>query len=163
MARNRGPKQPKGPRLIEATEDVLKLAAKLIEENHSRLAEIGGQISYWFVNGNWRAKGEVVEANAALVTGANRKESGNIFRIFINKTTWDKADAKYRAYLLDNQMERLDCSETGNGDQRWCVLDYSVKAFPSIIRRHGMMTPEMQQLDQAMRQTKLDFDAKPAA
>lgn len=163
MARQRKPREPKGPRLVEAPEEVLNLAARIIDENHGRLTEIGSNISYWMVNGNWRAKGETVEANATLVTGANRKESGNIFRIFINQSVWDKADAKYRAYLLDNQLERLDCSETGNGDKRWFVQDYSVKAFPSIIRRHGIMTAEMKQLDQAMHQTTLEFEKKPAA
>jgi hypothetical protein len=152
--------EPKGPRLVEAPEEVTTLAARIIEKEHQGLAE--AHISYWMINGNWTKGGETVEADLQLVTGANRKETGNIFRVLINQKTWDNAKPEYRAYLLDNQFERCGKGESGNGEVRWYKRDWPVKAFPGVIRRHGLVTPEIDQLHKAM-QTVLDFDAAAAA
>ena len=155
-------KEPKGPRLIDVNEteygeSILKLAAKTIEEEHEGLAE--AKITYWFV-ADMKHAGEAIDADLQLVTGLNRKESGTIFRVLLNKKTWETATAEYRAYILDNQLERCGKGETKNGEVRWYKRDYSVKVFPGIIRRHGLMTAEVKQLDKAMHQIELDFDAK---
>ena len=146
--------EAKGPRLIEAPEELTTIAARLVDEGHSGLSE--AKITYWMIAGNWRKKGEVVDADCTLVTGVNRKESGNvIFRIFVNESAWNNADEKLRSYILDNQLTRCCKGETGNGEARWYVQDYSVKAFPSIIAKYGIITDEMKKLDTAMRQTSL--------
>lgn len=151
------PSEAKGPRLTEAPEEVLKRLARLVDENHSGLAE--AKISVWMVNGNWRKKGEVVDADCQVVTGANRKETGNIFRLFINNTLYNNSPEKMRDYMIDNQLTRCCKGETGNGEARWYVQDYTVKAFPDVIERYGLITPEIKQLNQVLTQGKL-FDEK---
>lgn len=152
------PREAKGPRLVEAPEELKVMAARLVDEDHSGLHE--AKISYWMITGNWRKKGETVDADCTLVTGVNRKECGGVvFRIFVNETVWNKSNAKERAYILDNQLTRCCKGETGNGEARWYVQDYSVKAFPSIIAKYGILTEEMRRLDTALRQTTL-FDEK---
>jgi len=152
------PKEAKGPRVTEAPDNLLTLAARLIDDGHSGLSE--AKITYWMITGNWRKKGEIVDADCTLVTGLNRIESGNvIFRVLVSEAIWDKADEKLRAYILDNQLTRCCKGETGNGEARWYVQDYTVKAFPSIIAKYGIITEEMRKLDTAMRQTSL-FDTE---
>lgn len=148
------PKEAKGPRVTEAPEELVTLAARLIDDGHSGLSE--AKITYWMITGNWRKKGEVVDADCTLVTGLNRIESGNVvFRILVNQTVWDNADQKLRSYILENQLTRCCKGETGNGEARWYVQDYAVKAFPSIIEKYGVVTEEIRRLDVALRQTNL--------
>lgn len=166
MARRgfRAPKEPKGPRLIpvadtEFGEGLLKMAADIIEEEHSGLQE--AKITYWFV-AELKHAGEEVDADLQLVSGLNRKESGTIFRVLLNKRVWERADAKYRAFILDNQLERCGKGETKNGEARWYKRDYAVKAFPGVVRRHGLITEDLRQFDAAMRQMSLAFEDKAA-
>lgn len=152
MARKKAPKEPKapaGPKFEYAPEAVLKLAARLIDEHHGRLAE--ANISYIMRNGTWKKKGDTVDADVSVVSGANRFESGNHFRITINAEVWLNADEKIKAYILDKQLSRCSKEETASGDVKWSTRDYYVKEFPSLIERHGLITEELRQLDQAMK------------
>jgi len=148
-------KEPKGPRLTEATEELLTMAARLIDDHHGHLAE--ATISYWMVNGNWASGGKDVVANAQLVTGANRKETGNTFRILVSEKAWNDSNEKQREYTLDSQLTRLCKGETGNGEARWYMRDYALKTFPSLVQSYGLITPELRNFDNALRQTKLEF------
>ncbi|SDF77771.1 putative metallopeptidase [Sporomusa acidovorans] len=154
MARKKTPKQPKapaGPKFEYAPEAVLKLAARLIDEYHSRLSE--ANISYIMRNGTWKKKGDTVDADVSVVSGANRFETNKHFRITINAEVWLNADDKTKAYILDRQLSRCSKEETTNGDVKWSTRDYFVKEFPSLIERHGLVTEELRQLDQVMKHT----------
>ena len=149
-------KEPKGPRLTEATEELIAMAARLIDDHHGHLAE--AKISYWMVNGNWKRGGVDIQADCQLVTGANRKETGNVFRILVNEKEWNAASGDQRGYILDSQLTRMCKGETGNGDARWYIRDWALKTFPSLVQHYGMITPELRSFDAAMRQTELKFD-----
>jgi predicted acyl esterase len=147
--KNKTPKAPPGPKFEFAPEAVLKLAARLIDQYHSRLAE--AKISIIMRNGTWKKKGDTVDADVSVVSGANRFETGNHFRITINADVWLNADDKTKAYILDKQLSRCAKEETTNGDVRWSTRDYYLKEFPSLIERHGLITEELRQLDQVMK------------
>lgn len=153
MARKKSktPKAPAGPKFEYAPEAVLKLAARLIDEHHSRLAE--ANISYIMRNGTWKKKGDTVDADVSVVSGANRFETNKHFRITINAEVWLNADDKTKAYILDRQLSRCSKEETTNGDVKWSTRDYFIKEFPSLIDRHGLVTEELRQLDQVMKHT----------
>lgn len=152
--KNKTPKEPKvpaGPKFEYAPEAVLKLAARLIDEHHSRLAE--AKISYIMRNGTWKKKGDTVDADVSVISAANRFELDIQFRITINADVWLNANDKTKAYILDKQLSRCVKEETTNGDVKWSTRDYFVKEFPSLIERHGLITEELRQLDQVMKHT----------
>lgn len=154
MARKKSiktPKAPTGPKFEYAPESVLVLAARLIDEHHSRLAE--ANISYIMRNGTWKKKGDTVDADVSVISAANRFELDKQFRITINAEVWLNADDKTKAYILDKQLSRCAKEETTNGDVKWSTRDYYLKEFPSLIERHGLITEELRQLDQVMKHT----------
>ncbi|WP_312340205.1 putative metallopeptidase [Anaerospora hongkongensis] len=162
MAKKRGPKIPKppaGPKFENAPEAVLTLAARLIDQNHGRLAE--AKISYIMRNGTWKKKGEIVDADVSVIAGANRFEMDKHFRILINADVWANADDKIKAYILDKQLSRCVKEETANGDVKWSTRDYYLKEFPSLIERHGLITAELQQLDRVIKQTSAPAEEEP--
>lgn len=154
MAKKFPPKQPKQepekPKFEYAPESVLKLAARLVDQHHGRLAE--AKISYVMRNGTWRKKGEAVDADVSVVSGANRFEMDKHFRVTINAELWEKANENTRLYILDKQLSRCWRDETATGDVRWSLRDYQIKEFTSLINRHGLITEDLRQLDKALKQ-----------
>lgn len=152
MARKpKAPKAPAGPKFEYAPEDVLKMAARLIDQFHGCLAE--AKISYIMRNGTWKKKGERVDADVSVISAANRFELDKNFRITINAEVWLNADEKTRAYILDKQLSRCCQEETASGDVKWSTCDYRLREFPALIERHGLITAELRQLDQVMKHT----------
>ena len=150
-------KEPTGKAWELAPLEVLELAARLIEDHHAGLAE--AKISFWLANKGLKKAGVSMDADTKLVTGINKESRDVTFDIILNAKTWETAEPKYRAYILDNQLARCSKSETGNGEPRFFIRDFTVKAFPSIIERYGLITPEIKRLDEAMHQTVLAFES----
>jgi hypothetical protein len=155
LARNKGPKPPKapaGPKYEHAPEDIQKLAARLIDQHHSRLAE--ANISYIMRNGTWKKKGDIVDADVSVISGANRFELGTNFRITINTDVWNQATEDVRAYILDKQLSKCVKEETASGDVKWSTRDFYLKEFPSLIERYGVVTDEQRRMVDVLKQTK---------
>lgn len=150
--RGKTPKEPAGPRFEYAPEEVLKLAARLIDEHHSRLAE--AKISYVFRNGVWKKKGEIVDADAQVIAGVNRFEMDKNFRITINADVWNAVDEKTRCYILDKQLTRCMRDETASGEVRWTLSDYQVREFVPLITRYGLLTEDLRMLENALKQAE---------
>lgn len=152
MARNKGPKLPKppaGPKFEHAPEEIQKLAARLIDEHHGRLAE--ANISYIMRNGTWKKKGDIVDADVSVISGANRFELGTNFRIMINTDVWGQASEEVRAYILDKQLSKCVKEETASGDVKWSTRDFYLKEFPSLIERYGVVTDEQRRLVEVLK------------
>lgn len=154
MAKKRGPKIPKapaGPKFEQAPESVLILAARLIDEHHSRLAE--ARISYLMRNGTWKKKGDIVDADVTVISGANRFELDKHYRVTVNAEVWSQSDDAMRAYILDKQLSRCVKEETASGDVKWSTQNYYVQEFPSLIARHGLVTDQLRQLEQVVKRS----------
>ncbi len=154
----RGFKAPKEKTGFEyAPESILTMAARLIDDHHGHLAE--AKIAYLMRSGSWQKKGNPVDADVQVISGANRfMMNETVFRVVINAKVWERVDEKTRMYILDKQLSRCEKNSTAAGDVRWSLRDYQIKEFASLIKRHGLVTDDLKRLDQALKQTELEFN-----
>ncbi|CVK18490.1 putative metallopeptidase [Sporomusa sphaeroides] len=145
-----------------APEAITVMAARLIDDHHGHLAE--AKIAYLMRTGSWQKKGSPVDADVQVISGANRfMMDETVFRVIINAKVWEKVDEKTRMYILDKQLSRCEKNSTAAGDVRWSLRDYQIKEFASLIKRHGLVTDDLKRLDQALKQTELEFNKEQEA
>lgn len=160
MARQKGSKQPKGPKWAEAPEEVLKLLARVIDEKFPGrgLQEAGFKV---LMKNGISSKGRVLPAKIKLLSAEERFETGKTFRININSVAWEKASYAEREQILAEQLSRCDKAFTESGETRWFIADYEVQVNPEMIRLYGLYTPQLRDLHKAIMQIDLGFDEKP--
>lgn len=143
------PKVDKGPKYTHAPE-VEELAAKLINDHHSHLAE--ARIKYLFRNGKWQSKGKSTLGKAKLAAEDARFLGQYDFIIMISTDAWNSAVPAYREALVDHELQHLDCAEDKAGNKKWSIQDHDVQEFVSVVRRHGLWEVDLQKLIIAAKQ-----------
>lgn len=127
----------------DAPDDLKMMAAKLITEHHSGLAE--AKICYLVRTGEWKKKGKDVLGRAEIVSKKHKLLTGYDFIITISLRAWNTApDEKFKTALLDHELTHCFKDEDKEGNPKYSIQEHSVEDFNSIIRRYGLW-------DQALR------------
>jgi len=150
MARGRrmGVKPPKEkPELKEAPE-VLEMAAKLISDIHTHLAE--AKIKYLFRTCKWELRGKTIYGRAEKVSSKWRHLTGFDFVVTINRDIWFANKPETREAILDHQLMHCARGEDDKqGNPKWYIQDHDFNDFVSVVRRHGLWTASLQNIVKA--------------
>jgi hypothetical protein len=151
MARRRGFGKPKAPKIkieYKPAEEVALLAPRLIDANHSHLAE--ARICYLFRTGKWESKGKVVFGKAEKVSGKWKNLTGYDFVIIINYEAWSYASDTIRNAGLDHELTHCARGEDDKeGNPKWYIMPHQVEDFSSIIERHGLWNKDLERFFKA--------------
>ena len=136
---------------IPATE-VQLLAARLIDRVHGHLAE--ANICYLFRTGKWESKGKVIYGKAEKVSQKWNYLTEHDFIITINHEAWQCATEGQKKAILDHELTHCEKGEDSDGNPKWLIIPHSVEDFPSIIRRHGLWSRDLQNMIKAHEEYK---------
>ncbi|HWQ30066.1 MAG TPA: putative metallopeptidase [Negativicutes bacterium] len=150
MGRRRvgGVKPPKEkPELKEAPE-VQELAARLIDNIHTHLAE--ARIKYLFRTGKWELRGRLILGKAEKVAAKWKYLTDYDFVVTINRDTWFNNSKEIREAILDHELTHCSRGEDDKqGNPKWYIMPHTVEDFVNIIQRHGLWTTDLQHLKKA--------------
>ena len=140
-------KEPKGPRFTDASA-VQYIAARLIGKYHTHLAE--AKIAYRFRHGTWKLNGRTIFGKATKISGLNKELSGYDFAITINADYWHTMKPEIQEALVDHELSHCGAGiEDADGNPKWIIYPHDTEDFVSVIRRHGLWTPELSKLAKA--------------
>jgi hypothetical protein len=135
------------PELKEAPE-VQELAARLISDIHTHLAEAG--IKYLFRTGKWELRGKTILGKAEKVSNKWKHLTGYDFIVTINRDTWFANKPEIREAILDHELTHCARGEDDKqGNPKWYIQDHDLTDFVSIVRRHGLWTTTLQNIVKA--------------
>jgi hypothetical protein len=135
---------------------VERVAGTLIRKNHPDLAD--ERIEYVFRSEAAKENGKVVWGKARKVSGLNaflaRGEADELdvedfFVIEIAAPVWSVLDAKQREALVDHELTHCTHKTNDKGDVTLALLAHDVEEFKSIIERHGLWRPDLEEFVKA--------------
>lgn len=148
MGRRRSLKPPKEkPELKEAPE-VQELAARLIDNIHTHLAE--ARIKYLFRTGKWEHGGKMILGKAEKVAAKWKYLTEFDFVVTINRDAWFANSKEVREAILDHELTHCARGEDDKqGNPKWYIMPHTIEDFVNIIQRHGLWTTSLQNLVKA--------------
>lgn len=130
------------PEYSKAPEEVLSLAAELIEAYHEKLE--GGAIGFIFREDIQMKNGKRVLGSAAKVPAKVRPFVDLDFIITLDAMFYSGAPELQRRALIDHELCHCDYSEEGDADVPKLV-GHDFEEFAAIIRRYGLWSPDLQE------------------
>lgn len=137
-------------------EDVQKVAARLITEIHSHLAE--ARIAYLFRDGTWLSKGKEIFGKAYKAPEQWQLIANYELLVVINSDVWNRMTLDQRKALIDHELCHFEKDEDEQGNPKWRLVAYDVEEFACVIRRHGLWSQEVRSFFESARQISL-FDS----
>lgn len=150
MGRRRagGVKPPKEKPELKDAPEVQELAARLIDNIHTHLAE--ARIKYLFRTGKWELKGRTRYGTAEKVSAKWNHLTGYDFVVTINRDIWFNNSKEIREAILDHELTHCARGEDDKqGNPKWYIMPHTVEDFVNIIQRHGMWTTSLQNMAKA--------------
>ena len=151
------------PEYSKAPEEVLSLAAELIEAYHEKLE--GGAIGFIFREDIQMKNGKRVLGSAAKVPAKLRPFVDLDFIITLDAMFYASASPLQRRALIDHELCHLDYSEEGDADVPKLV-GHDVEEFAVILVRYGLWSPDLEEargsFDQALQIPLPGFFVAPA-
>jgi hypothetical protein len=143
-----GVKPPKEkPELKEAPE-IQEMAARLIDNIHTHLAE--AKIKYLFRTGKWELRGKTLYGRAEKVSAKWKYLTEFDFVVTINRDIWFVNKPEIRQAILDHELTHCARGEDDKqGNPKWYIMPHTVEDFVSIIQRHGLWTNELKNVVKA--------------
>jgi hypothetical protein len=150
--------------LYDASDELLALAKKLIEDHHGHLVE--ANIKYLFRTGNWEVKKRDTWGQAKKVSKETNFLTGYDFIILIHQDVWYQLVPEHQEALLDHELQHCSAGTDDAGNKVWYIQGHDVEDFLPIIRRHGLWSPALKKIETALEmrnQTELDFGEDPSS
>lgn len=151
MGRRRGiggVKPPKEKSELKEAPEVQELAARLISNIHTHLAE--ARIKYLFRTGKWEMKGKTIYGKAEKVAAKWKYLTEYDFVVMINRDIWFANKPEIRESILDHELMHCARGEDDKqGNPKWYIAPHSVEDFVAIIQRHGLWTTSLQNMVKA--------------
>jgi hypothetical protein len=143
-----GAKQPKEKAEFKDAPEVAEVAARMIDDINTHLAE--ARIKFMFRTGKWEKRGRTIYGKAEKVGQKWKFLSDFDFLIVINRDGWFQNNMDVRKAVLDHELTHCARGEDDKmGNPKWYIQDHSVEDFPAVIKRHGLWTASLQRLVQA--------------
>lgn len=147
-----------GSTKYQLAEEVREVAAKLISEVHSHLAE--ARICYLFRTDEWIRKERQIYGKAYKVPEQWMFLSGYDLLVVINRDAWGYLSPEKRMALVDHELSHFERIDDSAGNVKsWGLLDHDVEEFVGVVRRHGLWSEGIQDLFKAGHQLRL-FDGE---
>lgn len=151
------------PKFGEAPE-VADVARVLIPQYHSHLVE--ARIRYLYRYGEWSSRGQTTLGRAYRAAPRDQFLLQIDFLIIVNGDEWQRLTPEQRTALVDHELAH--CGDNGPDEQgrpKWCIWPHDVEEFSSIIHRHGLWRPALDQFGKAAAPhiNQLQFDLRQAA
>lgn len=137
-------------------EEVQAVAAKLISDYHTHLAE--ARIAYLFRKGEWNSKGRTQFGKACKAPEQWAFMSGFELLVIINKTVWDYADEKKREAVVDHELCHIEKDIDAKGNPKWITAHHDVEEFSIVIQRHGLWSRDIRQFFAAAAEKQLSLE-----
>jgi hypothetical protein len=144
----------------DASDELIELAKKLIEDHHGHLIE--ANIKYLFRTGNWEVKKRDTWGQAKKVGKEVNFLTGHDFIVLIHQEVWEQLVPEHKEALLDHELQHCSAGTDDAGNKVWYIQGHDVEDFLPIIRRHGLWSPALKKIETALEmrnQTELDFGA----
>lgn len=144
----------------DASDEVVALAKKLIEDHHGHLIE--ANIKYLFRTGNWEVKKRDTWGQAKKVSKETNFLTGYDFIILLHQDVWAQLTPDDKEALLDHELQHCSAGIDSDGNNVWYIQGHDFEDFLAIIRRHGLWTPALKKIETALEmrnQIELDFSA----
>ncbi len=126
------------------SEEAHKVAAKLIDKQHSGLAEC--RIAYLFKDvKEWESKGKVVLAKTSKAPEQWQYLTDFDFVVIVNKKIWDIAPDKFREALMDHELSHIIKEVDAKGNPKWSIANHDVEEFSGVVLRHGLWKNDLKQ------------------
>lgn len=142
----------------DASDEVIALAKKLIEDHHGHLVE--ANIKYLFRTGNWEVKKRDTWGQAKKVGKEVNFLTGYDYIILLHQDVWEQLQPEHKEALLDHELQHCSAGTDDAGNKIWYIQGHDVEDFHAIIRRHGLWSPALKKIETALEmrnQTELDF------
>ncbi len=128
----------------DATPEVLEMAARMIDEAHSGIAE--AKIKYLFRTGKWEQRGRTIYGTAKKASMKEKFLTGFDFFITLNRDAWTIQKLEIKRAILDHELEHCCKDEDKDGNPKFYTQPHVVEDFPGIISRHGLWSTGLQRL-----------------
>lgn len=140
-------------------EEVKKIAAKLIPEYHSHLAE--ARILCLFKKGTWNSQGKTVLAKAYIVPEQWAYLTGHNLLIVVNHEVWHRLTEKQRSALIDHELSRFNREDSPSsgaslGDPVWSMVGHDIEEFSGVVQRHGLWAKDIEKFFTAAKQMTIN-------
>ena len=131
-------------------QDVLDIAKDLIRQFHSHLAN--KSIKFLFINKPITRNGRSVAATAEKIGDKIKVISEDTdFLITISAPVWVDLSEELRRYVLDHELCHCWVEEKDDGEEKNKILPHDFEDFTELIRRYGVLTPELQKLREILK------------
>lgn len=155
---------PAEPTVIEKARSAEAIAARYIKPYHPHLIE--AKILYLFTSKAMNSRGKTIAAKAYKFGDRERflssfidnsEESAGVdagydFLMLISRPVWDAVSEPIHRYIVDHELSHFGRKYNEQTEEwSWTLRAHDVEDFASVIARHGLVTPDLNEMYAAMR------------
>lgn len=147
---------------FELSEEVRRIAERLIDEYHPHLVDAKDKIGYYLRYGNSDWAGKCKKCSAF-----EREMTKKIFIIFIREKGWDSLDLGQKEALVDHELCHIgrksdvyyDEGEKkfvnlwldADDPENWYLIEHDIEEFADVVKRHGLYDKGIEHFAAAVR------------
>ncbi len=139
--------------MVDAPDDVFVIAAALIADHHTHLAEarIAFRSRLSSEGQEWRSRGKLVYGRTVAVTGPVRDLTAGDgqpvdFILVVNGDIWRALSDEGRKGVVDHQLHHMERTDGGT----FYLVPHDVEEFGGVVLRHGLYTEALQRFAAAI-------------